>query len=177
MKYPISFNRWMLNRAVAYLLVSGDTLAHVPHENLRSLLPLGLNPFPFVPLEHALSACVQFESSETLHSLDFDPWNDLRSLGFLQRRIFLFLFLLRGRFRVLPGNVRLPPFGRHRFRVGRQNGRFESERQKVHEVGSLGGLDQICLLAQGIFWGSPSSGQGIFVREERVWKLDRSFRG
>jgi hypothetical protein len=47
----------------------------------------------------------------------------------------------------------------------------------VGEVGGLCGFDQVRLLAEGILWGCPSSGQGIFVREEGIWKLDRSLRG
>ena len=73
-----SLDRDRVNGHNAYLLVSGDTFVHVPHKNLRSLLPFGLNPLPLVSFEHAFPARVQFESSKALHPLDFDPWDDLR---------------------------------------------------------------------------------------------------
>ena len=65
-------------RVNAYLLVSGDTFVHVPHKNMRSLLPLGLNPLPLVSFKHPFPARVHFESSEALHPLDSDPGDDLR---------------------------------------------------------------------------------------------------
>lgn len=111
-----SLNKRGVNKDGAYLLVSGDTFAHIPHKNLRPLLPLGLNPLPLVSLEHTFPARVHFESSEALHLLDFDPGNDLPwDLALLHGRTFLLFLLLCGWFRILPDDVRLPPFGRHEF--------------------------------------------------------------
>ena len=38
----------------------------------------------------------------------------------------------------------------------------------MDEVGGLSGLYQVCLMAQGVFWGCPSSGKGVLVGDEGV---------
>ena len=126
-----SLNRYEVVKGSAYLLVSGDAFVHVPHKNLRPLLPVGLNPLPLVSLEHTFPARVHFEGGEALHLLDLDPGNDLRDLLLLQRRAFLIL-LLYGWFRILPDDVRLPPFSRHGFR--------RDDRQAVRVEGNDGGF-------------------------------------
>lgn len=98
-----------------YLLVSGDTLVHVPHKNLCPLFPLGVSPFPLVPFEHAFPSRIHLESGKALHLLDPYPGSDPRG-SILHRRPFL-LFLWYGWLGILPDDSRLPPFSGYRFRL------------------------------------------------------------
>ena len=67
-------------KIVSYLLVSSYAFVHVPHKNLRLLLPLTLDPLPLVSFEHAFPARIHFESAKAFHLLYLDPGFDFQDL-------------------------------------------------------------------------------------------------